>query len=51
MKKSIGGAAYSIKGFVKAFQLEPYQPDDEVALCSICLGGEGNDKDRRFAFD
>ncbi len=28
-----------------------YQPDDEVALCSIYLGGEGNDKDRRFAFD
>ncbi len=29
----------------------PYQPDDEVALCSICLGGEGNDQDRRVAFD
>ncbi len=31
--------------------LPPYQPDDEVALCSICLEGDGNDKNRHFAFD
>ncbi len=42
---------YEIETYLEKRKGKPYQPDDEVALCSICLEGDGNDKNRHFAFD
>ena len=49
MKKSLGGAAYSIMGFVKAFQLEPYEgriilPDGSVQEGSMLIMAVGNSR-------
>ncbi len=49
MKKSIGGAAYSIMGFVKAFQLEPYEgrlilPDGIIEDGSMLVMAVGNSR-------
>jgi diacylglycerol kinase family enzyme len=47
MKKFLGGMAYSIMGFVKAFQLEPYEgrlilPDGVVKEGSMLIMAVGN---------
>jgi diacylglycerol kinase family enzyme len=47
MKKLLGGIAYSIMGFVKAFQLEPYEghlilPDGTVKEGSMLIMAIGN---------
>ena len=49
MKKSLGGAAYSIMGFIKAFQLEPYEgriilPDGSVEEGSMLVMAVGNNR-------
>lgn len=49
MKRSLGGAAYSIMGFVKAFQLEPYEgrlilPDGTVQDGSMLIMAVGNSR-------
>ncbi len=49
MKKSLGGAAYSIMGFAKAFQLEPYEgriilPDGSVEEGSMLVMAVGNNR-------
>ena len=49
MKKLLGGVAYSIMGFVKAFQLEPYEgrlilPDGVVKEGSMLIMAVGNSR-------
>jgi lipid kinase YegS len=49
MKKFLGGMAYSIMGFVKAFQLEPYEgrlilPDGVVKEGSMLIMAVGNSR-------
>ena len=49
MKKSLGGAAYSIMGFVKAFHLEPYEgrlvlPDGTAEEGSMLVMAVGNSR-------
>lgn len=49
MKRSLGGAAYSIMGFVKAFQLEPYEgrlilSDGTVEDGSMLVMAVGNNR-------
>jgi lipid kinase YegS len=49
MKKLLGGMAYSIMGFVKAFQLEPYEgrlilPDGVVKEGSMLIMAVGNNR-------
>jgi diacylglycerol kinase family enzyme len=49
MKKLLGGMAYSIMGFVKAFQLEPYEgrlilPDGVVKEGSMLIMAVGNSR-------
>ena len=49
MKKSLGGVAYSIMGFVKAFQLKPYEgrvvfPDGSVEAGSMLVMAVGNSR-------
>ena len=49
MKKLLGGIAYSIMGFVKAFQLEPYEgrlilPDGVVKEGSMLIMAVGNSR-------
>jgi diacylglycerol kinase family enzyme len=49
MKKFLGGMAYSIMGFVKAFQLEPYDgrlilPDGVVKEGSMLIMAVGNSR-------
>lgn len=49
MKKVLGGAAYSLMGFVKAFQLQPYEgrltlPDGTVKEGSVLLMAIGNNR-------
>jgi len=49
IKKLLGGAAYSIMGFVKAFQLEPYEgrlilPDGDVKEGSMLIMAVGNSR-------
>ena len=49
MKKLLGGMAYSIMGFVKAFQLEPYEgrlllPDGTVKEGSMLMMAVGNSR-------
>jgi lipid kinase YegS len=49
MKKLLGGMAYSIMGFVKAFQLEPYEgrlilPDGTVKEGSMLVMAVGNNR-------
>lgn len=49
MKKLLGGMAYSIMGFVKAFQLEPYEgrlilPDGTVKEGSMLIMAIGNSR-------
>ena len=49
MKKFLGGMAYSIMGFVKAFQLEPYEgrlilPDGVVKEGSMLIMSVGNSR-------
>jgi hypothetical protein len=49
MKKLLGGMAYSIMGFVKAFQLEPYEgrlmlPDGISKEGSMLIMAVGNSR-------
>jgi len=49
MKRVLGGAAYSIMGFVRAFQLEPYEgrlilPDGTVREGSMLIMAVGNSR-------
>jgi len=49
MKRLLGGIAYSIMGFVKAFQLEPYEgrlilPDGTLKEGSMLLMAVGNSR-------